>query len=122
MEDLLGRRITWTLTETTDRPTRTGVVWSAGPVQGTAWVVPDEPQDGEGHAVCVRIAPSGHEQRSIDLRRSTAVAQRDALDSLRHRWPVPMGFAGSHSEYGIKMQPMGYGLDRGLKPVRCRVA
>jgi len=45
-------RITWT---GADNTVRHGEVWSPGPMDTSVWVIPDEPRDGEGRAVCVGL-------------------------------------------------------------------
>lgn len=65
---------------------RAGIVWSAGPVTGTAWVIPDEREETEGFAVCVRIDTGGqHSQRPVDVARSTRDAQRNTAHLYRLR-------------------------------------
>ncbi len=65
---------------------RAGVVWSAGPVPGTAWVIPDEREEAEGFAVCVQIDTGGqHSQRPVDVARSTSDAQRSTAHRYRLR-------------------------------------
>ena len=98
---ILGQRITWHVVSYSHRydfdharatgrsprvrvenlgAVRTGVVWSAGPVSGTAWVIPDQRVDGEGRAVCVKIEKDGrHVARPQDVERSTAKAHTLAL-------------------------------------------
>lgn len=101
---LLGQRITWTVTSTGEQ--RCGVVWSAGPVAGTAWVIPDERGVDEGRAVCVHIGPDNkNAARGVDERRSTATAHSNALACLKHRQFLPHG-----------NNPLGYNQDRGTSP------
>jgi len=45
-------RITWT---GVDSIVRHGEVWCPGPFTDNVWVIPDEPRDGEGRAVCVGL-------------------------------------------------------------------
>lgn len=106
-ESILGQRIKWNVVTyawrydydrartTGENPrqrhenvvtTRTGIVWSAGPTPGTAWVIPDERGGGEGHAVCVLISKNGeHTARPIDAERSTSRDQAIILGVRRMR-------------------------------------
>lgn len=84
--ELLGKAISWNDGEAE----RTGVAWSAGPLRGTAWVIPDGRAEGEGAAVCVRVSRSkGHTVTESDRRRSTARIQAEGLAALRVRQIVP---------------------------------
>jgi hypothetical protein len=117
--DLHGRHIKWATSAGTIRG---GIVWSDGPVQGTAWVIPDEPTEDEGHAVRVHLSSiKGHYSTVADERCSLKNAQDDALASMRFRQLVPSGFAsaitkiGPHGAKDIRReQPMGFSLPRGL--------
>lgn len=139
MHSLLGQRITWTLqpitrwdseqrcSVTTPGNERTGVVFSAGPVGGTAWVIPDEREPEEGYAVCVRIDPAGerHRQGSLELRRSKAEHHAYGLAALRVRQRLSSLYAGAvvkTDKYGnvFRDQPYGYSLPRGLADIRAR--
>jgi hypothetical protein len=106
MQSILGRRIAWQVVsysrewdfEDANRgghwtvkrvertsETRTGIVWSAGPVDGTAWVIPDQRESGEGYAVCVRIGKDGrHVQRPTDTERSNATGHLCTLANRRN--------------------------------------
>ena len=65
-------RIEWT---GIDNTVRHGEVWSPGPMEGSVWVIPDEPRDGEGRAVCVGL---DGRQTSLQARWSTQ-AHQDAV-------------------------------------------
>lgn len=84
---------------------RTGVVFSAGPVTSTAWVIPDEPREGEGHAVCVFLSAAGNRQRPVDLRRSSLQVHQATLANLAAGRSVPACVVPS--------MPRGYELERG---------
>lgn len=45
-------RVTWIGVDDT---VRRGEVWCPGPFPDSVWVIPDEPVDGEGRAVCVGL-------------------------------------------------------------------
>lgn len=123
MPSLLGQRITWDVvrgervgrtTITHVEKTRAGIVWSAGPLVGTAWVIPDQPEPGEGNAVCVHINGKGHTATPNDWVRSDSGAQEIVLAALRGRARLPEGFATSRKSVGFGwVQPMGYSLERG---------
>lgn len=108
VHSLLGQAIEWTVEQAKvyDPETRrmvepppdgrSGVVWSAGPVTGTAWVIPDQPREDEGHAVCVLISAKGaHRQRVLDQCRSTAERHRFGLACLQNRLFVPADLGGA---------------------------
>lgn len=129
-ESILGQPITWTTVQYTHRydfdmarttgrsprvrvevpgETRTGVVWSAGPVVGTAWVIPTERRSGEGHAVCVQIPSQGRPtQRPADVERSRADNHQTDLGRLQGRYSV-------NGRYG-------YDVERGAAPVNVAVS
>ena len=66
---------------------RTGVVSSAGPVPGTAWVIPDERADGEGYAVCVQVPRQGRPTaRPVDVERSSAREQAAVMRGRQLGW------------------------------------
>jgi hypothetical protein len=122
VRELLGQPITWAVPQpatyeagswrSIPQPDlmRTGVVWSAGPATGTAWVIPDERAEGEGYAVCVVISSKGaHKQREIDIKRSTADMHERGLACLRTRLPLPATLARGEDGLGV----YGYELARG---------
>jgi hypothetical protein len=92
-ESILGARIAWSVLydgrEGDEHRVRTGVVWSAGPVTGTAWVIPDVPEPAEGYAVCVKVENDGYAaQRAVDYNRSTAAGHEWQLRLIRQRGHV----------------------------------
>lgn len=121
LHTLLGRPLTWLMDRpelwdpttrrmvTQDPLERTGLVWSAGPVTGTAWVIPDHHEPDDGHAVCVQITKTGHRQRHIDQQRSTTKTHDLGLAALRHRHYLPTLLART-SDNG---PALGYHLARG---------
>lgn len=69
---LLGRRIRWTESGRAVG-VRSGVVWSAGPRPGTAWVTPDHRRADEGLCACVTVRESGrHVATPVDQELSLA--------------------------------------------------
>lgn len=117
IDTLLGQHVTWTVPVpplhgpvvgedgvtrwvATPQPPieRSGVVWSPGPVTGSAWVIPDEREPDEGHAVCVKVSKTGHTQDGNALARSDAEAQERALSHARHGLAYPALFARGHQD------------------------
>lgn len=103
---LLGQEITWSVPQppqyapgsyrSIPQPdlVRTGVVWSHGPVENTAWVLPDERAEDEGTAVCVAVSKAGkHTQRDVDLKRSTIATQAHGLACMRVGGRLPIALA-----------------------------
>lgn len=104
---MIGRHIKWTVTRrscphTGPLPgyTRQGTIWDNGPNAGTYWVVPDIPAapeclcEGAGDEnmleesryLCVSVSRAGiFVQTKDDLRRSTQLAQNEALAWLQRR-------------------------------------
>lgn len=66
-------RIGWT---GVDGAARRGEVWCPGPSPDSVWVIPDEPMDGEGRAVCV----------GLDGQQTTQQAERS-----QEQWQVLTG-------------------------------
>ncbi|GAA1404046.1 hypothetical protein GCM10009613_65820 [Pseudonocardia kongjuensis] len=102
VHERLGQRITW---DDAGR-SRSGTVWSAGPKNYTAWVIPDEHEDGEGHAVCVVVRPGKpFAATAADRRRSTAEIQAEGLRCLRDRRVLPreLLLLDRQTTYGYQM-------------------
>jgi hypothetical protein len=111
---LIGTRIEWTAAAKAPgygtypyqlfARVRSGVVWSTGPVRGTAWVVPDQPEQGEGRAVCVTIRANGeHVATPADQLLSTADLQAETLHRLRLGWPLAPEI--SHDQGPLPLHP-----------------
>ncbi|OLL69877.1 hypothetical protein Ae168Ps1_6380c [Pseudonocardia sp. Ae168_Ps1] len=103
VHEQLGQRITWD----DGGRSRSGTVWSAGPRKYTAWVIPDERRDGEGHAVCVAVRPSKpFGVTDADRRRSTTEIQAEGLRCLRSRKVLPseLLLVDRQASYGYRME------------------
>lgn len=74
-------RIEWT---GADGTVRHGDVWSPGPMEGSVWVIPDEPRDGEGRAVCV-----GLDGRQTSLQARWSTQEHQTLVGINLATPVP---------------------------------
>ena len=103
---ILGQGIKWMDGE----ELRSGVVWSAGPLGGTVWVIPDVRGPEEGVAVCVRVAAGKEpEVTSADRTRSEASVQEWGMSCMANRFKLPkVLFPGRDRQGGY-----GYGVPRG---------
>lgn len=114
-------RITWTQGVGARTETRTGLYWSPGPTTGSAWVIPDEHHEGEGHAVCIELKPNGSARmRKVDVERSTAAWQASKITDLRDRTRTerPYGWSTQTRTYPVAATIHPYGLEPAPRCVR----